>query len=119
MRGRASRNGAALGSGGAPWSVPSADAPSSNGCGHGASPGTTSTSTRSALTAAERRLKATIRVGGKETPFSSDDARAGLRADVGPVKGDHADAIVTITAPGGKPTPVGVSFHLESTAKTH
>lgn len=64
-----------------------------------------------------RDVTATIRVSGKETPFSYDDALDGMRAGVGPVKGDHADALVTITAPGGKPTPVRVSFHLESTAK--
>jgi plastocyanin len=64
-----------------------------------------------------RDLAAKIRASGKETPFSYDAARDELHVDVGPVKGDHVDAVVTITAPGGKATPIRVSFHLESTHK--
>jgi hypothetical protein len=66
-----------------------------------------------------RDVKATIRAAGKETPFSYDGARDELHADVGPVEGDHMDALVTITAPGGRPTPVRVAFHLASAAHKH
>lgn len=66
-----------------------------------------------------RDITAKIRASGKEAPFSYDAARDELYADVGSVKGDHVDAVVTITAPGGKATPIRVSFHLESTHKGH
>lgn len=69
--------------------------------------------------ASARDVVAKIRAGGKEAPFAYDSGRDDLRAELGAVKGDHVDALVTITAPGGQPTSLRVAFHLESTVKKH
>jgi hypothetical protein len=61
-----------------------------------------------------RDAKATVRVGSKETVLAYDAASDTLRGRIELPNGDHVDAVVTVTLPGGRATPLHVTFHLKA-----
>jgi hypothetical protein len=61
-----------------------------------------------------RDAMAMIRVGSKETVLAYDASSDTLRGRIELPKGDHVGAVVTVTPPGGRATPLRVTFHLEA-----